>query len=313
MPAASIALDAAFQRHHRLLWNLCYRLTGVPADADDLVQETFLRAMERPPARADEDLRPWLVRVAVNLGRDLLRRRRRRGWKGPWLPGLVETTEAEVSPAYEPDVPGLGSTEGRYDLVESVTLAFLVALEALTPQQRVVLLLRDVFDHSVDETAAALDLSVPNVKTTHHRARRAMAAYDRTRRAPTRAVQDETRAALERFMRALATGDGTVIAAELAPDVRIVNDGGGEFHAARRPIVGATKAATFFARLGGRAVYERTAIRLLNGLPALVFTLGGGRPGDPPRGTLHVAVGADGRIHTIHSVLATTKLAAVRF
>jgi RNA polymerase sigma-70 factor (ECF subfamily) len=310
MPAASIALDSAFQAHERLLWNICYRLTGVPADADDLVQETFLRAMERPPARTDDDLRPWLVRVAVNLGRDLLRRRRRRGWKGPWLPGPVETADDDASlPAYEPD-----ATAGRYDLVESVTLAFLTALEALTPTQRAVLLLRDVFDHSVDETAAALGLSVPNVKTTHHRARRAMAAYDRTRQPPTRSLQERTRAALERFMLAIATDDGAAIAGLLAPDVRAVSDGGGEFHAARVPVVGAAKVAKFFRRLNARRVPgERSAVRMLNGLPAIVFEFATGRPGDPPRGTFHVDLDADGRIRAIHSVLVTRKLGAVRF
>lgn len=307
MPAASIALDVAFQAHERLLWNLCYRLTGVPADADDLVQETFLRAMERPPARTDDDLRPWLVRVAMNLGRDFLRRRRRRGWKGPWLPGPVETIDEASPPAYEPD-----ATAGRYDLVESVTLAFLTALEALTPTQRAVLLLRDVFDHSVEETATALDLSVPNVKTTHHRARRAMAAYDRTRRPPTRTVQERTRAALERFMRAIATEDGAAIAGLLAPDVVAVSDGGGEFHAARVPVVGAEKVARFFQRLNARrARGQRSIVRTLNGLPAIVFEFATGRAGDPPRGTFHVELDADGRIRTIRNVLVTRKLTAV--
>ena len=70
--------EEIFQEHRPFLWGLCYRLTGSAADADDLVQETFVRAMERPPARTDEPWRPWLARVAVNLGRDLLRRRKRR-------------------------------------------------------------------------------------------------------------------------------------------------------------------------------------------------------------------------------------------
>jgi RNA polymerase sigma-70 factor (ECF subfamily) len=167
MPTAALTVDAAFQEHRGLLWHLCYRMTGIAADADDLVQETFLRAIERPPPRTDMALRPWLVRVALNLARDLLRRRRRRReYTGPWLPSPIETGEPgadaaddRVLPAFEPSLPGLGSTEGRYDLVESVTFAFLLALEALTPQQRAVLLLRDVFDYSVRETAEALAVS----------------------------------------------------------------------------------------------------------------------------------------------------------
>src|SRR6185295_2830674 len=151
-----------FQAHERFLWGLCYRLTGSAADADDLVQETFVRAIERPPARTDMPWRPWLVRVALNLGRDLLRRRRRAGYVGPWLPAPIDTGDDASPPSFEPEIPGVGSTEGRYDLLESVTFAFLLALEALTPTQRAVLLLRDVFDYSVREVADALDLSEAN-------------------------------------------------------------------------------------------------------------------------------------------------------
>src|SRR6185295_12271247 len=94
--ADSPALSAAFAADRRFLWGLCYRLTGSAADADDLVQETFVRAMERPPPRTDEPARPWLVRVATNLGRDLLRRRKRRGYVGPWLPSPIETDAGDA-------------------------------------------------------------------------------------------------------------------------------------------------------------------------------------------------------------------------
>ncbi len=90
---SSIVTEDLFIQHRRFLWGLCYRLTGSAADADDLVQETFVRAIELPPARLGDPLRPWLVRVAVNLGRDLLRRRRRVPYKGPWLPSPIETDE----------------------------------------------------------------------------------------------------------------------------------------------------------------------------------------------------------------------------
>ena len=182
-----------FAAHRRLLWGLCYRLTGSSADADDLVQETFVRAMERPPEHADVPWRPWLVRVATNLALDLLRYRRRRAYVGPWLPAPIETGDEASPPSYELVVDERTTTEGRYDLVESVSFAFLLALEALAPKQRAVLLLRDVFDFTVAETADALGLTPENVKTTHHRARRAMAAYDRRRCVPTRALQERTR------------------------------------------------------------------------------------------------------------------------
>ena len=170
---SSIVTEDLFTQHQRFLWGLCYRLTGSAADADDLVQETFVRTIERPPARMKDPLRPWLVRVAMNLGRDLLRRRRRAPYKGPWLPSPIETNGQDLFPREEVALPlgeialplgevappshevvfEGGSTEGRYELLESVSFAFLLALEVLTPQQRAVLLLRDVFDYSVRETA----------------------------------------------------------------------------------------------------------------------------------------------------------------
>src|SRR5205807_6487914 len=142
-----------------------------------------------PPRRVDDSLRPWLVKVALNRARDVLRSRRRQQYTGPWLPSPVETASDEPGtlvhdmasdpPSHEP-----ASLENRYELLESVSFAFLIALEALTPTQRAVLLLRDVFDYSVRETASALDLSEANTKTIHHRARQAMSAYDAARQAP---------------------------------------------------------------------------------------------------------------------------------
>jgi RNA polymerase sigma factor (sigma-70 family) len=300
----ALGLGVEFHAHERLLWNLCYRMTGVAADADDLVQETFLRAIERPPPDTATALRPWLVRVAVNLARDQLRTRRRRGWTGPWLPSPVETGVA----AYEPP-----AGEGRYDLLESCTFAFLLALEALTPQQRAVLLLREVFDYSVAETAAALDLRAANVKTTHHRARRAMTAYDAHRRPPTRELQDATRQALSRLMDALLHGDAHTIEAVLAPDVATLTDAAGEFHAARKSIVGRERVARFYRRLTEqRAADQRMEVRMLNGLPALVCDFGTLKEGYAPTGVIRVEIGDDALVRHVYAVLATRKLTAVR-
>ncbi|HKK50506.1 MAG TPA: sigma-70 family RNA polymerase sigma factor, partial [Myxococcota bacterium] len=148
-----------------MLFGLLYRLTGSFADAEDLVQSTFERALERPPPETDRPWRPWLVRVAMNLGRDHLRRRRRRRYDGPWLPAPMPTPDmpsAEEESGL--DAPEPWSTQGRYELMESVSYAFLLALEELTPSQRAVLLLRDVFDYSGRETAEALELSEPGVR-----------------------------------------------------------------------------------------------------------------------------------------------------
>jgi len=84
-------LEQVFNDNQKFLWGLSYRMTGSAADADDILQETFVRLMQKPPADTEEPLRPWLVRVALNLSRDLLRRRRRQGYVGQWLPAPFET------------------------------------------------------------------------------------------------------------------------------------------------------------------------------------------------------------------------------
>jgi RNA polymerase sigma-70 factor (ECF subfamily) len=283
-------------------------MTGDAAEADDLVQETFVRALSRPPARRDEPIRPWLVRVALNLGRDALRRRRRRGYQGPWLPSPIET-EGEEIPSVE-----VAGTEARYDLLESVSFAFLVALEALTPRQRAVLLLRDVFDYSVEETAAALDLSIPNVKTTHHRARRALAPYEEARCRPTAALAGRSLEALARFLQAVATGDAAAAEALLAEDARSLNDGGGVFHAALKPILGRARVARAFLGLQRREPPGlRWAVRSLNGLPAVVAerTAPIGER-DAPRFVMTCTVNGAGRITALYVVLAPEKLSVVK-
>jgi RNA polymerase sigma-70 factor (ECF subfamily) len=170
MSTSNALLANWFDEHRRFLWGLSYRITGSAADADDVVQETFIRALQHAPAQLD-DPRRWLVRVAVNVGRDLLRRRKRRGYVGEWLPTPIETARQEALPSYEPVIDGAETSEGRYDLMESVSLAFLQALEALTPTQRAVLLLGDVFDYSALEISKALEMSEGNARalfTTAH-------------------------------------------------------------------------------------------------------------------------------------------------
>jgi RNA polymerase sigma factor (sigma-70 family) len=312
--ALSNALAAnVFEEHERFIWGVCYRMTGSSADADDLVQDTFVRAMERPPAHLDEPWRPWLVRVAMNLARDLLRRRKRQPYVGPWLPSPIETGDEASPAAFEPSIAGGVTTEGRYDLLESVSFAFLLALEALTPQQRAVLLLRDVFDYSVRETANALGMSETNVKTTHHRARRAMREYDRQRCVPTRALQERTREVLGRFVASLTHGDMASIENLLAGSVRALSDGGGEYFAARVPLIGSARVARFYGNIARRRQAEaRFELRLINGLPALVGEFADMRPGEPPRMVMQCEIDARDRIVRIHTVVASRKLSGVR-
>jgi RNA polymerase sigma-70 factor (ECF subfamily) len=310
--AAVSALAQSFKEDERFLWGLCYRLTGSAADADDLVQEAFVRALERPPRDQTQPLRPWLVRVALNLGRDLLRRRKRRRYAGPWLPSPIETGDDPALPAYEPQIDATRTTEGRYDLMESVSFAFLLALEALTPKQRAVLLLRDVFDYNVEETTAALGISAANVKTTHHRARAALAAYDRSRRVPTRELKERTRAALSRFVNGLLSGDVADVESMLAAQVRALSDGGGQYFAARKPLVGPQRVARFFMNIARRrAPSSKFEMRTLNGMPALIGEFADGHAGEPPRMVLLCDIDADGRITALHSVLADRKLTGI--
>lgn len=320
MTAASAEL---FDEHRSFLWGLAYRMTGCAADADDLLQETFVRLLEKGPEDDGRSLRPWLVRVAMNLAHDLLRRRRRSPYVGPWLPspvpsggdpeaGRLEAVEAVLA-------PGL-STEGRYDLVESMSMAFLVALEALTPRQRAVLLLRDVFDYSVRETAAVLGAGEGAVKVAHLRARRAMAAYDGCRHPSVAEARAQAREALARFTGAMMSGDLARMEEVLTEGCVALSDGGGEFYAALNPVVGAAKVARLFLGLFTKfgALGDMAAIEV-GGLPALVFDLPsrrGGRGGvDPARVATRFLVQADvdagGRITRMYSVLASRKLTAV--
>ena len=302
---------AAFREHERYVWGLAYRMTGSASDADDVVQETFARAIEHPPPRLDTPLRPWLTRVAVNLARDALRRRKRRVYVGPWLPSPVETGDLE-DPGAE---PALG-TDARYDLRESASYAFLVALEALTAQQRAVLLLRDVLDYSVRETAQALALSEPNVKTTLHRARHAMSAYDGDRRPMTAALSDATRAALERFLTAIVSEDLAAAEACLTDAARVTSDGGGEFLAALRPVHGADRVARFILGIQKKSqAVGRFALRDVNGLPALVAEVDASMSANvnrwAPRYLARCEIDAEGKIRELHLVVASRKLTAI--
>jgi RNA polymerase sigma-70 factor (ECF subfamily) len=301
----------AFREHERHVWGLAYRMTGSAADADDVVQETFARALEHPPARLDVPLRPWLTHVALNVARDTLRRRKRRRYVGPWLPSPVETEDADEATGDADTLHAVG-TEARYDLRESASYAFLVALEALSPQQRAVLLLRDVLDYSVREAAETLALSESNVKTTHHRARQAMLAYDRVRRPPTPALRDETREALQRFLVALVSEDAAALEASLSEGARALSDGGGEYVAALRPVLGRDRVARFLLGLQKKNRWRgRIALRMLNGLPAVVAEFD--EPGErwAPRAVLRCELDERGTIREVHLVVASKKLAAI--
>jgi RNA polymerase sigma-70 factor (ECF subfamily) len=304
------AASAKLEAERTFLFGLCYRMTGAASDAEDVVQETFVRALEKPPRDVESALRPWLVRVAMNLSRDLLRRRKRRSYHGIWLPTPLETPDvAEVDLVASTD----DSPEARYGLLESASFAFLVALEELTPSQRAVLLLRDVFDQSSREAADALGVTEENVRITLHRARAKMAAYDGDRR-ETKNLTEELAAMLGRLMMCVIARDADGARALLAPGARYLTDGGGKFHAAPKPVVGPERITKLYLGLSKNVSTEaKVSVRTVNGRPALVGEdLGAKRP-NAPRFVLMVDLDREGKIRSVFSVIAPDKLERVRF
>lgn len=297
------AIESAFRANERRLWGLCYRITGTAADADDVVQEAFARAVAAPAALAGGDLDRWLVRVATNLSLDCLRRRKRRRYVGPWLPSPVET----AAPAVEPD------TEDVIDRAQQVSYAFLVALEALSPRARAALLLLEVLDHSVAEVAEILETTEVNIRVLHHRARRTLERYDAAAVASP-AVRERQQAALEKLMVCMMTQDAAGMAALLTDDVRSVTDGGGRYTALPEPLVGKKPVIRFHLETARRrAPISRFELRWINGVAALVVTTRPLRPQMAPRLVLRCEVDAAGRIRELHTILNPSKLTAVRF
>ena len=225
------SLSAQLEAHRRLLRALVWRVTGVAADADEIVQETYLRALTKPPPDLSRCLRPWLMRVAMNLARDRLRARRRREAYPSWLPGPL---------LHEAPAP-----DALLSRAEGANMAWMRAAEALTPGQRAVLVLREVFELDVQETAQALQMSAERVRVTHHRARLALSsAEDALPGAHHGPVQrDEAEALLMRLLQAVSVGDGAALRDLLHEDVVMITDGGRRFRAAGVPVVGAEKVA----------------------------------------------------------------------
>ena len=293
------------------MWGLAYRMTGSAEDADDVVQEAFVRLVAQPPATQVGGLGPWLRRVATNLSIDALRRRRRRPYLGPWLPSPVETSQADGLDAQAGDQP---DPEVRYGLAESVTYAFLLALEALGPRQRAVLLLRDVLGCSALETADLIGASEGNVRVLHLRARRALEEYDKDRCIPTPALLAQHRGVLDRFLACLLSQDARGLEALLADSVHTVTDAAGKYTALASPLAGRARVARFYlaAALHRRGPGTRTEVRLANGLPAALITLERPVRRQAPRTLLRCELDDGGRIRLVHAVLAPRKLAALR-
>lgn len=295
------AIESAFRASERRLWGLCYRITGLAADADDIVQEAFARAVAAPSVLDGVDLERWLVRVATNLSLDCLRRRKRRRYVGPWLPSPVESAAPDVD----------ADAEQVVDRAEQVSYAFLVALEALTPRARAALLLVDVLDYPVGEVARILDTTEGNVRVLHHRARRTIERFD-VESVASPGARERQRSALEKLLICLMNQDAAGMEALLTDDVRSLTDGGGRYTALREPLVGRAPVIRFHLETARRrAPISHTELRWINGVAALVVTTRPLRPQMAP--LLRCEVDAAGRIRELHTILNPSKLTAVRF
>jgi RNA polymerase sigma-70 factor (TIGR02957 family) len=248
----------AFLAHRNLLFTVAYEMLGSAADAEDVLQETWLRwaGVDLSTVR---DQRAYLVRITTRQALSRLRtlRRRKESYVGPWLPEPLLT-----APDVAEDV----------ELADSVSMAMLLVLETLAPTERAVFVLRDVFDLEYDEIAETVDKSPAAVRQIAHRARAHVAA-----RRPRGIVSPaETRGALEAFRRAAETGDVQGLLDILAPDVVLLGDGGGVKQAILRPVVGAGKVARLLATGLGRIIATASLHPAqVNGYPALIIRLDG--------------------------------------
>ncbi|MET8232191.1 RNA polymerase sigma-70 factor [Micromonospora sp. NPDC005298] len=254
--SAEPAVDA-FVRHRDLLFTVAYEMLGSAADAEDVLQEAWLRWAD-VALDAVRDHRAYLVRIVTRQSLNRLRTigRRRESYVGSWLPEPLLTT---------PDVAD------DVELAEHVSTAMLLVLETLAPTERAVFVLREVFELGYDEIAHTVGKSPAAVRQIAHRARAHVAA-----RRPRGAVSAaEARRALEAFRRAVEMGDVQGLLDILAPDVVLLGDGGGIKQAVLRPIVGADKVA----RLMASRTVEVAALSLhpaqVNGYPALIVRIDG--------------------------------------
>jgi RNA polymerase sigma-70 factor (TIGR02957 family) len=279
--------DDPFVAHRRLLFTIAYEMLGSAADAEDVTQETWLRwaALDDAARTEVRDPRAYLVQIVTRQALNRMRTmaRRREEYVGEWLPEPLLT-----SPDVAEDV----------ELAESVSIAMLTVLETLQPTERAVFVLREVFDVPHEEIAEAVGKSPTAVRQIARRARQHVAA----RRPRTTVSRAEQQQVVERFLRALTTGDLQGLLDVLAPDVIVVGDGGGLAPTARRPIVGADTVAPYLARFPQLAPGVAFTTQLVNGAVAARLD---------PAGALDTAIAfdvEDGRIARIYAIRNPHKL-----
>jgi RNA polymerase sigma-70 factor (TIGR02957 family) len=283
--------DDPFVAHRGLLFTVAYEMLGSAADAEDVVQETWLRwdAIGEVARAEVDDPRAFLVRMVTRKALDRLRSnaRRREEYVGEWLPEPLLTA---------PDVAD------DVELAESVSIAMLTVLETLTPTERAVFVLREVFDTPYDEIAEAVGKSAAAVRQVAHRAREHVAA----RRPRMEVSRTEQQAVVERFVAAVTQGDLQGLLDVLAPDVVLVADGGGVVQAVVNPVIGAKKVANLLQPFNRLAPDAEILPVLLNG--ALGVRIVGTVDGAD---TAISFVVEDGRISRIYAIRNPAKLGRI--
>jgi len=273
-----------FVTHRSLLFTVAYEMLGSAADAEDVVQETWLRWVDVDQTEV-RDPRAYLVRIVTRQALNRIRTlaRRREDYVGEWLPEPVLT-----SPDVADDVV----------LAESVSMAMLTVLETLGPTERAVFVLREVFETPYDEIAVAMGKTPAAVRQIAHRARDHVAA----RRPRVEVSRAEQQAAVERFLAVLDSGDLQGLLDVLAPDVLLVADGGGLVAAVRHPIEGAQRVASLLSAFAKTASNTEARVVWINGEPAVRVDL------DGELDTAISLVFEGGRISRIYAVRNPQKL-----
>jgi RNA polymerase sigma-70 factor (TIGR02957 family) len=256
MVAQSILADGQFEAQRGRLFSIAYRILGSASDAEDAVQDAYLRWRTAANVR---DAEAYLVRVVTRLAVDRLHsvRARREAYLGPWLPEPVLTGPGTAEP--------LDTVEQR----ESVSFAVLLLLERLSPTERAVFVLRGVFDYGYAELSGMLDITPDHCRKLYSRARAHLAEERRRFRASRQAHADLTR----RLLAATSGGDLDRLQSLLCEDAVVLTDGGGRVRAALRPVIGRTAVARFLLGISprGPAAVDMALVEV-NGTPGLIAT-----------------------------------------
>ncbi|HVW34945.1 MAG TPA: RNA polymerase sigma factor SigJ [Acidimicrobiia bacterium] len=288
---------AVFAAERPRLTGIAYRITGSLADADDVLQEAWLRFAKAGPTTIDRPA-AWLTTVVARLSLDHLKtaRREREVYVGPWLPEPIASDPLAASQ------PG---PEEMAELASSLTLGFLHVLETLSPVERVVFVLADVFDVPFKEIAETVGKSPDACRQMASRARRRVHEARPQRWSP----PDEVAARVVGEMLAATTaGDVDGLVRLLAEDAVLVSDGGAHKRAARHPVRGRDRMARFLANIGQRYDAAHATIEpvALNGELGIVISLNGQR-----EAAINFEIGADGLVREVHIIAADDKLAAL--